>query len=88
MVWHELYAAVDTNMGRLRLIQTVGPSQGSVIVLVGSRADELGSVGQDYLQKLWDRAREVRLVCTYVVRSTAGLGCCFCGVLMVVASSL
>eukprot|EP00752_Nemacystus_decipiens_P009822 g8764.t2 len=42
----------------LRLIQTVGPSQGSVIVLVGSRADELGSVGQDYLQKLWDRARE------------------------------
>ena len=45
---------------RLRLIQTVGPSSGSVIILVGSRADELGSVGQDYLQKLWDRAREVR----------------------------
>ncbi|CAN0025441.1 unnamed protein product, partial [Ectocarpus sp. 12 AP-2014] len=42
----------------LRLIQTVGPASGSVIVLVGSRADELGSVGQDYLQKLWDRTRE------------------------------
>ena len=36
------------------------PPLGSVVLLVGSRADQLGSVGQDYLQKLWERAREVR----------------------------
>lgn len=45
---------------RLRVIQSVGPSSGSVLMLVGSRADQMGSVAQDYLQKLWERAREVR----------------------------
>lgn len=44
---------------RLRVIQSVGPSSGSVLMLVGSRADHMALVAQDYLQKLWERAREV-----------------------------
>lgn len=44
---------------RLRLIRTMGCSANSVLLLVGSRADQLGSVSQEYLQKLWDQAQEV-----------------------------
>lgn len=46
--------------GRVRVVKAVGPSIGSVMLLVGSRAEQLGSVGQDYLEKLWEQAREVR----------------------------
>ncbi|CAM9473583.1 unnamed protein product, partial [Phaeothamnion confervicola] len=42
----------------LRLIQSCMAALGTVIVLVGSRADQLGAVGGDYLTKLWDSVRD------------------------------
>lgn len=44
---------------RLRFVQAVGSSPDSILLLAGSRAETLGSVGQSYLQKLWEQAREV-----------------------------
>lgn len=75
-------------MFRLRLLKTVGPSTGSVMLLVGSRAEQLGSVGQDYLQKLWEQTREVRCwLLSSPIRRTAGVTAVAILIVVVTSSS-